>query len=284
MPLAETIRDELVKVFTEPQAEVLASCVVRAHDTLATRSDMHELRVAMRELAEQQKETSAEVRQLAEQQKQTSAEVRQLAAQQRETSAALKQLAGTVSELAVQQKETSAELKQLAGTVSELAVQQKETIAEVRELAGAFRTLSIRTDTTAGWALEWLVGKHLPAYVGRRIRRCRIVGAMDVVESLEDDPAAAGLSPDEIDELRRADLIATGSIDGGSIYLVGEVSFTADNDDILRAARRAAIMRKAGQQAQAFVACDQINPIPAGIARREGVWVIHKGRLLEPAA
>jgi len=167
MPLAETIRDELVKVFTEPQAEVLASCVVRAHDTLATRSDMHEVRVAMRELA-------------------------------------------------VQQKETSAELKQLAGTVSELAVQQKETSAEVRELAGAVRTLSIRTDTTAGWTLEWLVGKHLPAYVGRRIRRCRIVGAMDVVEFLEEDPAAAGLTADEIDELRRADLIATGTIDGGS--------------------------------------------------------------------
>jgi hypothetical protein len=256
MPLAETIRDELVKVFTEPQAEVLASCVVRAHDTLATRSDMHELRVAMRELAEQQKETSAEV----------------------------KQLAGVVAELAVQQKETSAEVKQLAGTVAELAVQQKETSAEVRELTGVVRTLSIRTEATAGWALEWLVGKHLPAYVGRRIRRCGIVGAMDVVESLEEDPAVAGLTADEIDELRRADLIATGSIDGGSIYLVGEVSCTADNDDILRAARRAAVMRKAGQQAQAFVACEQINPIPAEIARREGVWVILRGRLLEPAA
>jgi hypothetical protein len=242
MPLAETIRDELVKVFTEPQAEVLASCVVRAHDTLATRSDMHELRVAMRELADQQKETSAEVRELAAQQKQTSAEVR------------------------------------------ELAVQQTKTSAEVRELTGVVRTLSIRAEATAGWALEWLVGKHLPAYVGRRIRRCRIVGAMDVVESLEEDPAAAGLTADETDELRRADLIATGSIDGGSIYLVGEVSCTADNDDILRAARRAAVMRKAGQQAQGFVACDAIGPIPAEMARREGVWVILVGRLLEPAA
>ncbi|MFM1902813.1 MAG: hypothetical protein RLZZ440_713 [Planctomycetota bacterium] len=263
MTLAETIRDELAKVFTDPQADVLASCVVKAHDTLATRSDMHELRVAMRELADQQKETSAEVRNLARQQKETSAEVRDLARQQKETSAELKQLAGTVAELAVQQKETSAELKQLVGVV---------------------RTIGIRTDTTAGWALEWLVGKHLPAYVGRRIRRCRIVGAMDVVEALDESPAAAGLSADDIDELRRADLIATGTIDGGSIYLVGEVSCTADNDDILRAARRAAVMRKAGHQAQAFVACDAIDAIPAEIARREHVWVILKGRMLEPAA
>jgi hypothetical protein len=256
MPLAESIRDELAKVFTVPQADVLASCVVRAHDTLATRSDMHELRVAMTELAVQQKETKAQVAELAVQQKETKAQV---------------------AELAVQQKETKAQ-------IAELAVQQKETSRELKELASTVRALSIRTDTTAGWALEWLVGKHLPAYVGRRIRRCRIVGAMDVIESLESDPAAAGLTADDLDELRRADLVATGTIDGGSLYLVGEVSFTADNDDILRAARRAAVLRKAGQQAQAFVACDQINSIPAGIARREGVWVIHKGRLLEPAA
>jgi hypothetical protein len=78
--------------------------------------------------------------------------------------------------------------------------------------------------------------------------------------------------------------MAAGTIEGGSVYLVGEISFTADNDDILRASRRAAVLRKAGQQAQAFVACDQINPIPAEIARREGVWVIHKGWLLEPVA
>jgi hypothetical protein len=368
MSMAETIRDELVKVFTEPQADVLTSCVIKAHDTLATRSDMHELRVAMKELADQQKETSAEIREsarqhketcaelrklagtvselsvqqketsaevrdlarqqketnaelkqlvgtvsdlalqqketsaelkqlagtvsdLAVQQKETSAELKQLvgtvsdlAVQQKETSAELKQLAGTVSDLAVQQKETSAELKQLASTVSDLAVQQNETRAEVRDLTGTVRTLSMRTDTTAGWALEWLVGKHLPAYVGRRIRRCRVVGAMDVVESLEDEQAGAGLSVDDIDELRRADLIATGTIDGRPLYLVGEVSFTADNDDVLRAARRAAVMRKAGQEAQAFVACDAIDPIPAEMARREGVWVIRKGRLLEPAA
>jgi hypothetical protein len=242
MPLAESIRDELVKVFTVPQADVLASCVVRAHDTLATRSDMHELRVAMTELAEQEKKTGLLVSELAEQQKETSKEVRAL------------------------------------------AEQQKQTSKEVKELAGIVRTLSIRTDATAGWALEWLVGKHLPAYVGRKIRRCRIIGIMDLVEPLEDDPTTCLLTADEIDELRRSDLVATGTIDGGSIYLVGEVSYTADNDDVLRAARRAALLQKAGHQAQAFVACDQINPIPAEMARRDGVWVIRKGRLLEPAA
>ena len=212
--LAESIRDELVKVFTVPQSEVLAQCVVRAHDALATRSDVHDLRVAMTALAEQQKLTSA----------------------------------------------------------------------EVRDLADTVRTLHIRTDKTAGWALEWVVGNRLPAYVGRQIKRCRVVGPMDVIESLEDRPAIRELSDEDLDQLRRADLIATGVIDDEKIYLVGEVSFTAENDDVLRAARRAAVLRKVGERAQPFVACDAIAPISAELARREGVWIIVEGRLLTSAA
>ena len=226
--LAESIRDELVKVFTVPQSEVLAQCVVRAHDALATRSDVHDLRVAMTALAEQQKLTSASLRDLEEQQKLTS--------------------------------------------------------ASVRDLADTVRTLHIRTDKTAGWALEWVVGNRLPAYVGRQIKRCRVVGPMDVIESLENRPAIRELSDEDLDQLRRADLIATGVIDDEKIYLVGEVSFTADNDDVLRAARRAAVLRKIGERAQPFVACDAIAPISAELARREGVWIIVEGRLLTPAA
>jgi hypothetical protein len=254
--LAESIRDELVKVFTVPQAEVLARCVVTAHDALATRSDMHDLSVAMTALAEQQKLTSAELRDLshtvadlAEQQKLTSAEVR---------------------ELAEQQKLTSAELRDLSHTVADLA----DTV----------RTLHIRTDKTAGWALEWVVGNRLPAYVGRQIKRCRVVGPMDLIESLEDRPAIRELSAEDLDQLRRADLIASGVIDDERIYLVGEVSFTADNDDVLRAARRAAVLRKVGERSQPFVACDAIGSISAELARREGVWIIVEGRLVAPAA
>ena len=233
--LAESIRDELVKVFTVPQSEVLAQCVVRAHDALATRSDVHDLRVAMTALAEQQKLTSAEVRDLGE-----------------------------------QQKLTSASLRDLSHTVADLA----DTV----------RTLHIRTDKTAGWALEWVVGNRLPAYVGRQIKRCRVVGPMDVIESLENRPAIRELNDEDLDQLRRADLIATGVIDDEKIYLVGEVSFTADNDDVLRAARRAAVLRKVGERAQPFVACDAIAPISAELARREGVWIIVEGRLLTSAA
>jgi hypothetical protein len=298
MTLAESIRDQLVKVFTVPQAEVLADCVVKAHDTLATRSDMHELRVTMQE-------TSAEVKELAEQQKQTSTEVKSLATtvgklaiQQRETSAEVKSLATTVGSLAIRQQETSAEVKSLATTVGnfgtevqELVVEHKSMSREIRELAGtvadltdSVRMLNIRTDKTAGWALEWVVGKHLPSYVGRQIKGCRVIGTLDVIEFLEECPTAKDLTDEDFDQLRRADLVATGTVDGEPLYLVGEVSFTADNNDVLRAATRAAIVRKSGRPAQPFVACDAIGPLAAELARKEQVWVILKGRLVTPAA
>jgi cell division protein FtsL len=261
--LTESIRDELVKVFTVPQAEVLAQCVVKAHDTLATRSDMHELRTALTDLATQQKLTSAEVRELAEQQKLTSAEVR---------------------DLAEQQKLTSAELQKLTLTVADLSSTVTDLSSTVADLGSSVRTVNIRNNTTAGWALEWVVCNHLPAYVGRQIKRCRVIGVMDVVESLEQSPAVRGLTAEDLDQLSRADLIATGTIDGEALYLVGEVSFTADNDDVLRATRRAAVLTKAGERSQPFVACDAISPISAELARREGVWVIVKGRLVTPAA
>ena len=289
--LAESIRDELVKVFTVPQAEVLARCVVTAHDALATRSDMHDLRVAMTALAEQQKLTSAEVRELAEQQKLTSAELRDLSHTVADLAEQQKLTSAEVRDLAEQQKLTSVELRDLSHTVADLAEQQKLTSVELRDLshtvadlADTVRTLHIRTDKTAGWALEWVVGNRLPAYVGRQIKRCRVVGPMDVIESLEDRPAIRDLSDEDLDQLRRADLIATGVIDDENIYLVGEVSFTADNDDVLRAARRAAVLRKVGERSQPFVACDAIAPISAELARREGVWIIVEGRLLTPAA
>ena len=289
--LADSIRDQLIKVFTPPQAEVLTEVFVQSHDALATRSDMHELRVALRELADQQKLTSAEVRSLADQQKLTSAEVRSLADQQKLTSAEVRSLAdqqkltsAEVRELADQQKLTSAEVRELAKEHRGMALEIRELSSAVKDLSGSMRTLDIRTNKTAGWALEWVVGKHLPAFVGREIKRCRVVGAMDVIESLETRPAVRELSAEDLDQLRRSDLVATGTIDGEKIYLVGEVSFTADNDDVLRAARRAAVLQKIGERSQAFVACDAISPVSVELANREGVWVIREGRLLTEAA
>jgi hypothetical protein len=206
-----------------------------------------------------------------------------MAEAQAETSAEVRRLAVAQTSLAEAQTETSAEVGRLAVSQSALMESQREVVRELADLNRVVGRLSVRSDKTAGWALEWLVGKHLPAYLGTRIRRCRIVGVMDVVESLEADVAQGTLTAEDVNEFRRADLVATGMVDGETLYLVGEVSCKSDNDDVLRAARRAAVLGKAGRRVQSFVACEAIDPIPAELARREGVWVIQEGRLLTAA-
>jgi uncharacterized coiled-coil protein SlyX len=312
MSFAESIRDQLVKVFTPAQADVLAECVVRANDTLATRSDMHDLQAAMTALAEAEARTEVRLEQLTESherlteaQSRTESRLEQLAESherlaeaQSHTESRLEQLAvaqshteSRLEQLVVAQSHTESRLDQLTGTVADLTTNVQtlnHTVAglttNVDTLNDTVRTLGIRTDKTAGWALEWLVGNRLPAYVGRVIKRCKVVGPLDVIDGIEARIGLGHFTEDELDDLRRTDVIATGTDDNDRLYLVGEVSFKADNDDVLRAARRAALLAKAGERTQPFVACDAIDPIPAELARREGVWVIVDGKLLTSAA
>lgn len=277
MSFAASIRDQLVKVFTPAQADVLAECVVRANDTLATRSDMHDLQAAMTALAEAEARTEHRLEQLTESherlveaQSRTDSRLERLTEAQSHTESRLDQLTGTVADL-------TTNVQTLNSTVGDLTL-------SVQTLNDTVRTLSIRTDKTAGWALEWLVGNRLPAYVGRVIKRCKVVGPLDVIDGIEARVGLGNFTEDELDDLRRTDVIATGMVDNDRLYLVGEVSFKADNDDVLRAARRAALLAKAGERTQPFVACDAIDPIPAELARREGVWVIVDGKLLTSAA
>jgi len=115
------------------------------------------------------------------------------------------------------------------------------------------------------------------------VKRCRIVEVQDLIEEIEPLVAAGTLAEADIDEIRRLDLLATGVIDGQTVYLAGEVSRTGDNDDIFRAARRAEILRRAGKPAMPIVACDLIGNAAAELARREGVSVLEGGSFLQNA-
>ena len=166
---------------------------------------------------------------------------------------------------------------------AEMAEAQRATEKQVAELTASMRESFIRHDRADGWLYEMLLAKRLPAYIGREIRRCRVIEVQDLIESLEPLLDDGVLTVADLDDLRRVDLVATGFTDGEAVYLVGEVSCTGDNEDAERAARRAAIVEKAGKRAIAFLACHQIGPAAAEFARRRGVRILERGNLL-PAA
>jgi hypothetical protein len=185
-------------------------------------------------------------------------------------------LEAAMTNLAEAQARTDSEVK-------ELAQAQARTESRVEELAGTMTSFStilnqlvIRSDRHEGSLLELRFRDRLPAYLGRFLREGRVIQASDLLDQIEPKLAEAA-----VDDFLRADVVATGMVEGKTTYLVGEVSYTVDADDVMRAARRAACLVKAGLPTIPLVACEKISPQTTAYARQEGVRVWVDGSLLD---
>ena len=185
-------------------------------------------------------------------------------------------LEAAMTNLAEAQARTDSEVK-------ELAQAQARTESRVEELAGTMTSFStilnqlvIRSDRHEGSLLELRFRDRLPAYLGRFLRKGRVIQASDLLDQIEPKLAEAA-----VDDFLRADVVATGMVEGKTTYLVGEVSYTVDADDVMRAARRAACLVKAGLPTIPLVACEKISPQTTAYARQEGVRVWVDGSLLD---
>ncbi|MFM9058784.1 MAG: hypothetical protein ACKOSQ_06660 [Planctomycetaceae bacterium] len=224
----------------------------------------------------------AAIANLAEAQARTEARVEQLAEAQARTEARVEQLAQRLEQLAEAQARTEARVDRLAERIDQLAEAQARTEARVEELSREMsllvkvvRRLGLRTDEHSGMILELRIRDRLPSCLGLWLRRARLTDVSALIDRVE-----PSLSLTELEDVTRADLIAEGLLDGRPAYVVGEVSWTADSDDVDRAARRAAALVKAGLAAVALVACDRISDKTAAYAKSEGVRILRQGRLV----
>lgn len=229
---------------------------------------------------------------LADAQSRTEGKVSELAEGQSRLTEAQSRLEGKVSELAEAQSRTEAKVSELAeaqsrteAKVSELAVAQTRTEAKVSELAVALGSLtntverlSIRTDAVVGRTFELQFRDRLSSYLGRFLRRSKLLRNDEVLDAIE-----SVLDSEECDEVLRVDAIASGLVDGVPSHVVVEVSSTGDTDDVVRAERRAAILRKAGMVVIPVVACEAISRETALFAQTSGVRVWCSGTMLGAA-
>ena len=79
------IRNRLLEVFPEKQADVLAHVVIEAHDDLVNQADFHALTGVVKELADSQKELAEAQRELAVAQRRTEERVEELTEAQKRT-------------------------------------------------------------------------------------------------------------------------------------------------------------------------------------------------------
>jgi len=234
--------------------------------------NMSRLDTAIVGLAEAQGRTESRVEELAVAQQRTESRVEELAEAQKRTES-------RVEELAVAQQRTESRIEELADSQKELSEAQQRTESSLQSLAATVERLSIRTDKVVGRTLELQFRDRLTSYLGLFLRRGRLLAAADLLDEIE-----SKIDSREAEDFLQSDAVAKGIVAGEQTYVVAEVSATADSDDVVRAARRAAILRKAGLPAIPLVACEAITAGTMSFARDQAVRIWLDGRLLEDAA
>ncbi len=256
---------------------------------LAEKQAQTEQRIA--ELAEKQAQTEQRLAELAEKQAQTEQRLAELAQKQAQTEQRIAELAEKqarteerVAELAQAQQSFEQRLARLENIVADLVQAQAQLTLAQKETEKALKQLIQRVDIHEqrlakldGRTLEMQFRDKAPAYLGRVLRRTRVVSVGDIGEDLE-----GVLTPGEWDDLRMADIILTGRADMGGrktdVFVVVEVSVTVDAADVERAARRAALLRKKGWKAIAVAAGDSASDELVSLAAHRGVAVLRDGQ------
>ncbi len=182
----------------------------------------------------------------------------------------------TKEDFRILREASDANFARIDSVLERLADAQARTEQSLQELTAVVRGLVIRTDRHEGDLLELRFQRRLPSYLGLYLRRAKVLQPADLLDEVE-----AKLDRPEVEDHLRADVLAHGLVDDKPTYVIGEVSYTADADDVERAARRAALLRKADLPAVGLVACESVHPQTIAYAREQGVRVWASGRFVD---
>jgi hypothetical protein len=133
------------------------------------------------------------------------------------------------------------------------------------------------------WSFEENLRLFPHAYFGGIVRRVRPLPLEDLEPVLDRAVAGGSLSDEEAEEVWKADLHLVGrSPEDTPVYLVVEAALTIDAAEVHRAARRAALLGRAGVPTLAVVAGARITVDGEQAARDREVWRVLDGRAYPP--
>jgi cell division protein FtsB len=149
---------------------------------------------------------------------------------------------------------------------------------DVEVLKQDVKGLKIDVSELKGESFERRVRERAPAYLGRLIRRCRVISFEGLADALEDAIEKGLIREEDKDEALMLDCVATGFLkDGGGkeVVLALEVSVKADVEDVERASRRADILSQTyGRDAIGIVIGREITDRARQLSDKSGVIVI----------
>ena len=163
---------------------------------------------------------------------------------------------------------------------------QSRTEARLDSLTGVVKRLNDDVGTLKGKGLETHYRLHGSPFFGSLLRRPHVLSSEELSDILDPSMDRGSLSSDEALEIRRADLVVRGTRreDRTLVYLVVEVSWTIDLEDVERAARRSVHLAKTGLSVLPVVAGETVRPEAADQAQKLKVWQMTNAALVEPDA
>ena len=159
-----------------------------------------------------------------------------------------------------------------------LAEAQGRTEVRLQALIEHLDKLTVTVGNMKGTMLEIRYRERAAAYFGLRLRRLQVVPVQQIEETLE-----SALSDDEVAEVFRLDLLvrgrSRGTPDGEELWLAVEVSAVVDPGDVTRAARRAALLRRAGLNALPVVAVESLTSQTEAALAEHAVALVMDGHI-----
>ena len=183
--------------------------------------------------------------------------------------------------------ETKANVKQLQSDMTEVKTDVKQLQSDMAETRTDVRRIDGRLDRGFGANYEAKVAQNVRSILGQQagVRSSRVLKGPslrtdpDFDQQVESAEASGAITEDESDELLLLDLIVSGTRRGNPerVYAGIEVSITANDDDVNRAADRAQILRKVtGGPVMAVVIADRVEAQQRELAaRREVAVAVH---------
>ncbi len=195
-------------------------------------------------------------------------------------------LTAQVADLVEAQRRTDTQIAELTGEVRALTGRVEELTTQMGELIRTVQKLSDEVGMLKGKGLETHYRQHGSPFFGVLLRRPHVLSLEELSDLLDPAIDQGTLSPAEALEVRRTDLVVRGTHreDGTVVYLVVEVSWSVDTEDVERAARRATRLAKTGLTVLPMVAGETMRSSAAELSRTLQVWQVTDAEVTPPTA
>jgi len=219
---------------------------------------------------------SDELLRLPEEMRELVAVVRDLAEQMRRSEARLGQVEGRLDEVEGRLGQVEGRLDKVEERLGQVEGRLDKVEERLDKVEVRLGRVENQVGDLQGNDLERRVRERPHIYLGKYVRRARLVSDDDLFALLDEAMAADRITKEQADDIERLDAVVEGRTGEQKTYLAVEVSSTVSDYDVERAVRRAVALAKALQQPVRAVVIGAVVPeaLRQRIEAEEGGWVL----------